>query len=99
MMMSNYKMIYSDHSKAEMKIAKAWYNAQLKGLGKRLIEEIKLVSNSIVFNPYYASVKYKDIRIAYCKKFPYGIHYKIDEASKTVLVTSIFQQQQQPFWE
>jgi hypothetical protein len=98
-MMSKYKIVYSEKAKVEISIAKAWYNVQLKGLGLQLIEEIKSVSKSILLNPYFASIKYKNTHIAFCKKFPYGIHYKIDEVNKIIFVTSIFHQSQQPFWE
>ena len=96
---NKYKIIYSNHTKAEMKVAEVWYNSQAKGLGNRPINEVKLVSNSIILNPYYASIKYNETRIAFCKKFHYGIHYKIDEVNKVAYITSIFQQQQLPFWE
>jgi len=41
------------------------------GLGKRFASQLLLTLNAIKRNPFFASVRYDDIRCAQVKKFPY----------------------------
>ena len=72
---------------------------QQKGLGKRLITDIKDVITSIKDNPYFASVKFESIRTAACKTFPYSIHYEIDEDQNIIRILSIFHFSRRPYWK
>jgi mRNA-degrading endonuclease RelE of RelBE toxin-antitoxin system len=51
--------------------------------------EIKEAIVSILKNPTIYSIRYKNIRIAHPKIFPYNIHLYIDTNSSTVVVTAI----------
>ena len=97
-MLNSYQIKLSRVAEIELNEAINWYDLQVLGLSEKFYIEFDRVLNSIARNPYYASIKYNNTHIAYCKKFPYGIHYKIHESDKTVFITSIFHQQQQPFW-
>ncbi len=93
-----YKIIFSEGALADMQEAKAWYNQQQKGLGKRLVNDIKTVIGNIKFNPFYASVKYQNIRTASCKTFPYAVHYELNESLKLIYIVAIFHFSRKPFW-
>jgi hypothetical protein len=45
---NNDKIVFSSAALADIKEAAAWYNAQQKGLGKRLKEDIKLVLSYLI---------------------------------------------------
>ena len=94
--MAKYKIVFSDIALTDIKHAKAWYNLQQKGLGKRLAADIKQTSSSIELNPFFASIKYNDVRTALCKKFPYALHYKIYQEQNLVFVTSVFHTSREP---
>ena len=66
---------------AELDIAQAlqWYEQQEFGLGHRLLYAIEAAELVIVANPYLQAVKYKDIRWAHVKKFPFALHYFIEQ--------------------
>jgi hypothetical protein len=68
--MRNYKIIFSKGALKDLEEAKSWYNTQQKGLGKRLILDVKNTTGIIKRNPYFASVKFENIRTAACKIFP-----------------------------
>lgn len=73
-----------------------WYELQLKGLGQRYkIQTIKSI-NSLKKNPFVFSVKYNDIRCRKIEKFPFLIHYVIDENIKTITVFAVFHTSRSP---
>jgi toxin ParE1/3/4 len=96
--MTSYKLIFSAQAQQDLKEAKTWYNLQQKDLGKKLIDDVKDVLGSIRINPFYASVKYANIRTAACKTFPYAIHYEIDEHESLVRIVSIFHFSRRAYW-
>jgi plasmid stabilization system protein ParE len=72
-----------------------WYNEKQKGLGKRFFSEVK---KKIVFlrkNPFYA-IRYDNIRCVLVEKFPYLIHYYINENEKLIVIISIFHSSRNP---
>jgi len=38
-------------------------------------------------------------RCAQVPKFPYLVHYTIDETTRTVLIAAVYGTRQEPFWE
>ena len=70
--------------------SKNWYKKQQSGLEKQFANEVKKTINYIIKNPLLFQVKYKDTRIAYTEIFPYGVHYHLDENSKTITVLGVF---------
>ncbi len=80
----------------DIKEAVEWYELQLKGLGQRYkIQTIKSI-NSLKKNPFVFSLKYNDIRCRKIEKFPFLIHYVIDENIKTITVFAVFHTSRSP---
>lgn len=77
-MLTKYTAIFSDKALMELDNAVDWYDLQSFGLGEKFLNAIEKVLVSIERNPYFASIQYDEVRVAYCKKFPYGIHYEIN---------------------
>lgn len=96
--MKRYKVLFSAKALQDLNEARSWYNLQQKGLGKRLIEDVKSIVSSIKQNPRFASVKFETIRTAACKTFPYAIHYEIDESDNIIRIVSIFHFSRRPDW-
>ena len=95
---SNYKLKFSQQFKKELQNAVSWYNLQRKGLGRELKTEVQLITNEILYNPTFASVKYDQVITVACKVFPYSIHYEIKESTKTVRIISFFHNKRKPTW-
>jgi hypothetical protein len=55
--MKKYKLLFSLKALNDLKEASTWYNMQQKGLGKRLITDVRNVIASIKQNPHFASLK------------------------------------------
>jgi hypothetical protein len=60
---------------------------------------VQLALVSIKKNPHFASFRYEDVRCAQVPKFPYLVHYTIDEDTRTVLVAAIYSTRQEPLGE
>jgi len=97
--MTRYKVIYSAHALTDLEGAVEYYNGQQKGLGKRFAAQVQLALASIKKNPHFASFRYEDVRCAQVPKFPYLVHYTIDEDTRTVLIAAIYSTRQEPLGE
>jgi Txe/YoeB family toxin of Txe-Axe toxin-antitoxin module len=53
--------------------ARSWYNLQQNGLGKKIVTDVKIAISSIKQNPYFASVKFENLRTDAYKTFRYAI--------------------------
>lgn len=73
-----------------------WYELQLKGLGLRYKTQAKKQINSLKKDPYLFSIKYNEIRCRKIEKFPFLIHYLINENTKTVTVFAVFHTSRNP---
>ena len=73
-----------------------WYELQLKGLGLRYKTQAKKQINSLKKEPYIFSIKYNEIRCRKIEKFPFLIHYLINENTKTVTVFAVFHTSRNP---
>ncbi len=73
-----------------------WYEMQSKGLGLRYKNQTKKQINSLKKNPYLFSIKYDEIRCRKIEKFPFLIHYTIDDELKLVNVFAIFHTSRSP---
>ena len=76
--------------------ARDWYELQSKGLGNRYKKQVKQQINSLKENPYLFAIKYKEIHCRKIEKFPFLIHYKINDELKTVYVYAIFHTSRNP---
>lgn len=73
-----------------------WYEMQLKGLGLRYKTQVKKQINSLKKDPYLFSIKYNSIRCRKIEKFPFLIHYEINEETKTVTIFAVFHTSRSP---
>ena len=74
-----YSLLYFDEVIEDIKSAKIWYNEQNVGLEVKFAIEIEKAIEKILKTPTIYSSRYKDIRIAHPKVFPYNIHFYIDD--------------------
>jgi plasmid stabilization system protein ParE len=66
-----------------------WYEHQQKGLGEKFYHYLDNVLESLGTNPYY-QVRYSNIRCLPLQKYPFMIHFTIDEANAFVIIRAIF---------
>jgi plasmid stabilization system protein ParE len=97
-MKTGYSLVLSDEAYYDILDACLWYESARDGLGKDFELCIEAEINSLLRNPLQYQVKYKEIRIAYIERFPYGIHFIIDK--KLIRVIAVFHTSRDPEnWE
>lgn len=72
-----------------------WYNKQQPGLGNTFYAEIKSFFEILKINPFF-QVRYDEVRCLPLRKYPYMIHFTIDEERKIVIVRAVFNTSQNP---
>jgi plasmid stabilization system protein ParE len=82
-----YKIITS--TKVELDIDKAieYYKDINVQLAKDFLVELKPTSKYIQKHPKKIQVRYATIRVAFLKRFPFGVHFRLD--TKTISILSI----------
>jgi len=84
-----YKALYLDEVQTDIIVAKQWYAEQQKGLDTKFAASVKETLSNILEMPLIYAVRYKNIRIAHTKIFPYNIHFYIDETKAQVVIIGI----------
>ena len=83
-----WKIQISPEARIDIQEAINWYNSRQKGLGKRFFKEVKNSLSQLKRNPYY-SVKYQQVRCLKVYKFPYLIHFVLDESNDAIIIPGI----------
>ena len=91
-----YSLSYFEDARLDVKEAKAWYKEQQPGLEKRFADSIKTAIIKLQENCFAYAVRYKNIRIAHPKTFPYGIHFYIDDTKHQIVIIAIVHNKRHP---
>ena len=91
----NYSIRIDIDAQNDLQEGIRWYNKRAHQLGKVFHARIKKHFASLKINPFY-QVRYEDVRCLPVLKFPYMIHYTIDESKKIVTVRAVFHTSQEP---
>ena len=84
-----YKINIEPDARLDIQEAIIWYNKQKKGLGREFFSEINSHITILKEKPHFEN-RYDDVHCLPLKKFPYMIHFTIDEVKKSVSVRSVF---------
>ena len=66
-----------------------WYDEQKKGLGKLFYTAVKARISYLKQNPLHYPVTYRDLHQAPAHRFPYQLHYQVDQDKKYVIILAI----------
>lgn len=91
-----YILQYFDKVETDVHEAKTWYKEQKEGLEINFAAAIEKAIEYIVEAPKTYAVQCKKIRMAHPKRFPYNIHFYIDEPNTTVVITAIVHSKRHP---
>lgn len=91
-----YKLKYFDEVETDVNEAKTWYKEQKEGLEIEFANAIEKAIKYLLELPKAYAIRYKKVRIAHPKIFPYNIHFYIDEPNKTVVIIAIIHGKRHP---
>ena len=81
-----YTELYLDDVESDISVAKQWYAEQQEGLDVRFAAAVKETISTILEMPSSYAVRYKNIRIAHTKVFPYNVHFYIDDTKAQIVM-------------
>jgi mRNA-degrading endonuclease RelE of RelBE toxin-antitoxin system len=84
-----YSSQYFDQVFTDIQEAKIWYKLQKEGLEVEFSLEIINAIEKVLKMPSSYALRYKNVRIAHPKIFPFNIHFYIDEINNIVVFTAI----------
>jgi len=96
--MDAFVVTFSPMALADIEQAIGYYEDLQEGLGEKFNDSLQVTLNAIRRNALFASVRYDDIRCAQIKKFPYMVHYHVDN-EQAVTVVAVYSSYKQPLWE
>jgi len=74
-----YKLIIKTGAELDLNEALKWYEEQKIGLASELYTEIDLAIKRIEEAPELFQIRYRNVRIVFTERFPYGVHYTIED--------------------
>lgn len=89
-----YQLVISEDARLDAVEAALWYEYQRTGLGSDFELCLEVALNQLQRNPLHYEQRYENIRIHFLDRFPYGIHYLVEE--NTILVFGIFHTRKNP---
>jgi len=84
-----YKVFYLDEVENDIFVAKQWYAEQQKNLDMRFAASVRETLSNIVKMPSAYALRYRNIRIAHTKVFPFNVHFYIDEFKEQIVIIGI----------
>jgi len=91
-----YTLLYFDEVLIDVKEAMEWYRKQREHLDEEFSFSIFTAIQQILTHPSAYAVRYKNIRIAHPRRFPYNIHFYIDMKTTSVVLTAIVHNRRHP---
>lgn len=83
-----FTLIVEPHVEFDIDNAVEFYTSKSKSLGTRFYESARAAIRSLETHAYY-EVKYDGVRTLLIKKFPYMIHFTINEKTRIVTVLAV----------
>ena len=80
-----YTIIVKPLAELDMREAALWYEKEKANLGIEFLEAVEEKLKIIESNPQLFEVKYKEVHRAFLNRFPFAIHYKVEEQNIFIL--------------
>jgi plasmid stabilization system protein ParE len=89
-----YSISIAEAAENDIREAFLWYEDQKDNLGSTFEDYVNKAVDSIQSNPLKTQVRYGSTRVFFLKKFPYGIHFQINE--NHILIVAVFHTSKEP---
>ena len=87
--MSEFKVKINAAAKIDIQDGIKWYNSKLPGLGISFHQEVKKTIDSIRLIKFF-QVRYGEVRCVPVRRFPFMIHFTVDEAKRLISIRAVF---------
>lgn len=86
--MKRFKVVILSEAQNDLRYAIDYYSKIDIKLAKRFLKATKTTVNDLKKMPLF-QIKYDQIRLRIIQKFPYTIHYTVNESNQTVFIYGI----------
>src|SRR5580698_5234845 len=98
--MKKYKLVIDISTLQDIQETTDWYNEQSPGLGSRFQKQAKTQIDKLKNSPEGYSVRYADVRCMLVEKFPFLVHFIVDNSKFQVEVFAVIHTSRNPkIWE
>lgn len=98
--MKKYRIKIVAEALSDIRDITVWYDSQKAGLGKIFKDTVIKQTNDLTEDPQIFAIRYKEIRCMLVKKFPYLVHFYINEKTSVVEVLAVISIDRNPkIWE
>jgi len=94
--MKRYKIKIDIEAFTDIQDTIYWYNEARKGLGIRFQNTVIRQINSLKKTPHIYAIRYNEIRCMLVKKFPYMVHFIINEENNTIEILAVISTHRNP---
>ncbi len=94
--MNRYKVKIDPQALIDITEIVSWYNRQQSGLAQRFQNLTVKQINTLGKNSNKYAIRYKEIRCLLIPKFPYMVHYYVNNDSNTVEILAVISTSRNP---
>ena len=94
--MKRYRLKIDSEALTDIREIVEWYEGQQSGLGNRFRDTVIDQIDYLKENPQLFAIQYHQIRCMIVKKFPYMVHFYIDEQTETVIILAVISSDRNP---
>jgi toxin ParE1/3/4 len=84
-----YQVYFTNEAKIDLIDAVKWYKSVKLELGKNFLSSVRHKVKILNRQPEIFQIKYNQVRTLKIGKFPYLLHYKIDNIHQQVIILAI----------
>ncbi len=85
-----YSVVYHPKVEDDVTKAKDWYRSKKSGLDRLFSKEVKEAIFQIINEPLLFQKRHKNVRVAFTRIFPFGVHYVYQEELGLVTIIGIY---------
>ena len=93
--MAKFQIVVFDEAISDIRKAIDYYQTISPATAKRFHSALDSSFSALKKNPFY-QIRYDNFRLKVIKKFPYILHFTVDEKSKTVFIYGVRNAHQNP---
>ena len=94
--MKSYRIKIDSKALSDIREITEWYEMQQNGLGNRFKSTVIHHIDHLKESPQSFAIRYHQIRCMIIKKFPYMIHFYINEQTETVIILAVISTDRNP---
>lgn len=83
-----YSLSISSVAEDDLRKAFLWYEDKELELARDFVTQTDHIISAIHQNPLHSQIKYKNLRVRYLDRFPYGFHYQV--SGSQILLIAVF---------